>query len=62
MKKIVSDCSTGVVSIVDLTIEEVVTVELSRANNLKATPTTQPTKEQLLAELATLTAKIQALA
>lgn len=62
MKKIVSNCSTGVVSVVDLTAEEVTEVELSRANNLKAASTPQPTKEELLAELAALTAKIKALA
>ena len=62
MKKIISDCSSGVISIVDLTAEEVAEVELSRANNFKAAPSAQPTKEQLLAEVQALLAKVEALA
>ena len=61
MKKIISDCSTGVVSIVDLTAEEIAEVEASKAAYVpRSTPA--PTKEQLMAELAALTAKIEALA
>ena len=61
MKKIISDCSTGVVSIVNLTTEEIAEVEALKAAHVPiAAPA--PTKEQLMSELAALTAKIEALA
>ena len=60
MHRIVCDVSTGVISHVDLTAEEVAEFEACAAAYV---PPTQPapTKEQLLAELQTLTAKINAL-
>jgi hypothetical protein len=57
MHKIVCDVSTGVISHVDLTPEEIAEIE---AYVPRAAPPA-PTKEQLMAELAALTAKIQAL-
>jgi hypothetical protein len=59
MKKIISDCATGIVSIVDLTAEEIADV-----NKLKAAyvpPASTPTKEELLAQLNAISAQIQAL-
>jgi len=61
MKKIVSDCATGLVSIVDLTADEIAEIEAMRAARIEPVPTPAPTKEQLLIEVAALTTKIQAL-
>lgn len=57
MHKIVCDVSTGVISHVDLTPEEIVEIEAY----VPPTAPPAPTKEELMAELAALTAKIQAL-
>jgi hypothetical protein len=57
MHKIVCDVSTGEISHVNLTPEEIVEIEAY----VPRTVTSEPTKEQLMAELATLTAKINAL-
>ena len=60
MKRIISDCSTGLVSTVDLTTEEIAEVEALKAAYVpRSTPA--PTKEQLMAQLAALSAQIQAL-
>jgi hypothetical protein len=61
MKKIVCDLITGSVSEVDLTVEEIVEVQARAAAYVPPTAPAAPTKEQLLAELQTLTAKINAL-
>ena len=53
MKKAIHDVDTGEVVLVDCADSEVVYI-LSE-------PTVAPTKEQLMAELSALTAKIQAL-
>jgi len=60
MKKIISDCATGLVSIIDLTTEEIAEINALKAAYVASTPII-PTKEQLMAELAALTAKIEAL-
>ena len=60
MKKIISDCTTGLVSIVDLTTEEIAEVNALKAAYVASTPIT-PTKEQLLAQLNARSAQIQAL-
>lgn len=57
MHKIVCDVSTGVISHINLTPEEIAEIE---AYAPRAAPPA-PTKEQLLAELQALTAKINAL-
>ena len=60
MHRIVCDVSTGVISQVDLTSEEIAELEARAAAYV---PPTQPapTKEQLLAQLNALSAQIQAL-
>lgn len=60
MHRIVCDVSTGVISHVDLTPEEIAEVQ-ARAAAYVEPIVPAPTKEQLMAELAALTAKIQAL-
>jgi Mn-containing catalase len=60
MHRIVCDVSTGEISHVDLTAEEIAEVEARAAAYVPPTPAA-PTKEQLLAELQALTAKINAL-
>jgi hypothetical protein len=60
MHRIVCDVSTGVISHVDLTAEEIAELEAQAAAYVEPTPPA-PTKEQLLAELQALTAKINAL-
>ena len=57
MHKIVCDVSTGVISHVDLTPEEIAEIEAY----VPPTAPPAPTKEQLLAELQALTTKINAL-
>jgi hypothetical protein len=59
MHRVVCNVSTGEVIQVNLTAEEIAEI-----NSRQPTPTPEPaapTKEQLMAELAALTAKIQAL-
>lgn len=60
MHKIICDVSTGEITQVNLTAEEVAEIEARVAAQVLSTPSA-PTKEQLMAELAALTAKIQAL-
>jgi len=60
MHRIVCDVSTGEITQVDLTAEEIAEVQARAAAYVEPTPPA-PTKEQLMAELAALTAKIQAL-
>lgn len=61
MHKIVCDVSTGEITRVDLTPEEIAEVQARAAAYVPPTAPPAPTKEQLMAELAALTAKIQAL-
>ena len=61
MHRIVCDVSTGIISHVDLTAEEIAELEARAAAYVPPTPKPAPTKEQLMAELAALTAKIQAM-
>ena len=60
MHRIVCDVSTGVISQVDLTAEEIAELETRASAYVEPIPPA-PTKEQLLAELQALTAKINAL-
>ena len=60
MHRIVCNVSTGEVTQVDLTAEEIAELEARAAAYVPPTPPA-PTKEQLMAELTALTAKIQAL-
>jgi hypothetical protein len=60
MHRIVCDVSTGIISQVNLTAEEIAELEARAAAYVEPT-VPAPTKEQLLAELQALTAKIQAL-
>jgi len=60
MHRIICDVSTGVVGRVDLTPEEIAELE-ARAAAYVPPSAPPPTKEQLLAELAALTAKINAM-
>jgi hypothetical protein len=60
MHRIVCDVSTGVISQVNLTAEEIAELE-ARAAAYVPPVVPAPTKEQLMAELSALTAKIQAL-
>jgi hypothetical protein len=60
MHRIVCDLNTGQVSNVDLTPEEISEVE-ARAAAYVPPVVPAPTKEELLAELQALTAKINAL-
>jgi hypothetical protein len=61
MHRIVCDVSTGEITQVDLTPEEIVELEARAAAYVPPPAPVAPTKEQLMAELAALTAKIQAL-
>jgi hypothetical protein len=60
MHRIVCDVSTGIISHVNLTAEEIAELE-ARAAAYVPPVVPAPTKEQLLAELQALTAKINAL-
>jgi hypothetical protein len=60
MHRIICDVRTGVVSRVDLTLEEIAELE-ARAAAYIPPSTPAPTKEQLLAQLQALQAQIQAL-
>jgi len=60
MHRIICDVSTGVVSRVDLTPEEIAELE-ARAAAYVPPSAPPPTKEQLLAQLQTLQAQLQAL-
>jgi hypothetical protein len=60
MHRIICDVSTGIVTKVDLTAEEIAELEVRAAAYVEPIKPA-PTKEQLLAELQALTAKIQAL-
>ena len=60
MHGIVCDVSTGIISHVNLTAEEIAEVQARAAAYVEPIKPA-PTKEQLMAELAALTAKIQAL-
>jgi dihydrodipicolinate synthase/N-acetylneuraminate lyase len=60
MHRIVCDVSTGVISQVDLTAEEIAEVN-ARAAAYVPPVVPAPTKEQLLAQLNALSAQIQAL-
>lgn len=60
MHRIVCDVSTGIISHVNLTAEEIAELEARAAAYVEPT-VPAPTKEQLLAELQALTAKINAL-
>jgi hypothetical protein len=59
MHRIVCDVNTGEITQVDLTPEEI--AEIASRPVVVSEPAPAPTKEQLLAELQALTAKIQAL-
>jgi len=61
MHRIVCDVSTGVISQVNLTAEEIAELEARAAAYVEPIKPV-PTKEQLMAELVALTAKIEALA
>ena len=61
MHRIVCNVSTGEIIHVDLTVEEVAELEARAAAYVEPIKPA-PTKEQLLAELRVLTAKIEALA
>jgi hypothetical protein len=61
MHRIVCNVSTGEVTQVDLTPEEIAEVQARAAAYVPPAEPPAPTKEQLMAELAALTAKIQAL-
>lgn len=60
MHRIVCNVGTGEITQVDLTSEEIAELEARAAAYVEPAPAA-PTKEQLMAELAALTAKIQAL-
>ena len=60
MHRIVCNVSTGEITQVDLTAEEIAEVNARQAAYVLSAPVA-PTKEQLMAELSALTAKIQAL-
>lgn len=60
MHRIVCNVSTGEITQVNLTAEEIAELEARAAAYVEPIKAT-PTKEQLVAELAALTAKIQAL-
>ena len=60
MHKIVCDVSTGEITQVDLTVEEIAELEARAAAYVEPIKPA-PTKEELLAELQVLTAKINAL-
>lgn len=60
MHRIVCNVGTGEITQVDLTAEEIAEVQ-ARAAAYVPPVVPAPTKEQLMAELAALTAKIQAL-
>jgi hypothetical protein len=60
MHRIVCNVTTGEISQVNLTAEEIAELEARAAAYVEPIEPT-PTKEQLIAELAALTAKIQAL-
>ena len=60
MHRTVCNVSTGEITQVNLTAEEIAELEARAAAYVKPIEPT-PTKEQLVAELAALTAKIQAL-
>ena len=62
MHRIVCDVSTGEISQVNLTAEEIAEVQARTAAYVPPAAPPAPTKEQLMAELQVLTAKIQALA
>jgi hypothetical protein len=61
MHRIVCDVSTGEVTRVDLTAEEIAVVEARAAAYVPPTEPAAPTKEQLLAQLNAIAAQIQAL-
>ena len=61
MHRIVCNVSTGEITQVDLTAEEISELEARAAAYVEPT-VPAPTKEQLMAELVALTAKIEALA
>jgi hypothetical protein len=60
MHRIVCNVSTGEVTQVNLTAEEIAELETRAAAYVRPTPPA-PTKEQLLAQLNALSAQIQAL-
>ena len=60
MHRIVCNVGTGEITQVDLTAEEIAEVQARAAAYVEPIKPA-PTKEQLMAELAALTAKIQAL-
>ena len=60
MHRIVCDVSTGEITQVDLTAEEIAEVNARAAAYVEPIPPA-PTKEQLLAQLNALSAQIQAL-
>ena len=60
MHRIVCNVSTGVISQVDLTAEEIAELEARASAYVEPIPPA-PTKEQLLAQLNALAAQIQAL-
>jgi len=61
MHRIVCDVSTGEITHIDLTAEEIAELEARAAAYVPPPAPPAPTKEQLMAEIAVLTAKIQAL-
>lgn len=61
MHRIVCNVSTGEITQVDLTPEEIAELEARDAAYVPSTEPPAPTKEQLLAQLNALAAQIQAL-
>ena len=61
MHRIVCDVSTGEITQIDLTAEEIAELKARAAAYVPPPAPPAPTKEQMLAELQALTAKIQAL-
>ena len=61
MHRIVCNVSTGEITQVDLTAEEIAEITARAAAYVPPAPAPAPTKEQLMAQLAALSAQIQAL-
>jgi len=59
MKKAIFDVATGELTVIDMTAEEIAEIT---AQQEAYVPPPSPTKEELMAQLAALTAKIEALA
>tara|TARA_R110002126_G_scaffold40141_1_gene118114 strand:+ start:1285 stop:1467 length:183 start_codon:yes stop_codon:yes gene_type:complete len=59
MKKAIFDVATGELTVIDMTAEEV--AEITAQQEAYVPPAPAPTKEELMAQLAALSSKIQAL-